>query len=97
MWAALSILLLAVSSGSTRADEEEERFFETQIRPLLSEYCLQCHGPDEQSAQLRLDTHADLLKGGESGPVIVPGRPAKVGSSRPCAGPMISRCRLRKS
>jgi hypothetical protein len=50
-------------------------FFEKTIRPLLSEGCFRCHGPEKQKGDLRLDSRAALLEGGESGPAIVPGNP----------------------
>ena len=50
-------------------------FFEKQIRPLLVEHCYECHsgGSKKLQAELRLDFRDALLKGGDSGPVIVPG------------------------
>jgi mono/diheme cytochrome c family protein len=63
-----------VSSPPTPAQIE---FFEKNIRPLLAESCFKCHGPDKQKGGLRLDSRADLLKGGDSGPAIVPGKPAE--------------------
>jgi hypothetical protein len=51
--------------------------FTKDVRPLLSEYCFHCHGPDKSTreAKLRLDTEAGSLKdlGGYS--AIVPGKP----------------------
>ena len=71
-------LALAFLAGSFAADEAENlRFFEEKIRPLLSENCFKCHGPKKQKAGLRLDARALLLKGGESGPAIVPGKPGE--------------------
>ena len=54
-------------------DRAEETFFETRIRPVLVESCVQCHGPDVASGELRLDSREALLKGGENGPAVVPG------------------------
>ncbi|RUL87284.1 DUF1553 domain-containing protein [Tautonia sociabilis] len=51
--------------------------FEEQIRPILAERCLSCHGPDRRKGGLRLDNRADALAGGDSGPVIEPGDGAK--------------------
>ena len=51
---------------------EQLDFFEREIRPLLVENCISCHGPEDQSGQLRVDSIAGLLKGGESGPAIIP-------------------------
>ncbi|MEM6470394.1 MAG: DUF1553 domain-containing protein, partial [Planctomycetota bacterium] len=50
-------------------------FFENRVRPLLSAHCFQCHGEDDQSGSLRLDRFDHLMSGGDSGPVVVPGRP----------------------
>ena len=46
--------------------------FETQVRPILASQCLKCHGEHKQEGGLRLDTREAILKGGESGPAIVP-------------------------
>ena len=55
--------------------QEDEQFFEAKIRPLLHRYCIDCHGPNEQSGGLRLDHREFLLTGGESGPALVPLQP----------------------
>lgn len=52
-------------------------FFETRIRPVLAQNCLMCHGKDTQKSGLRLDSLAAMKAGGNSGPAIVPGDPAK--------------------
>jgi len=51
-------------------------FFETNVRPILANNCYSCHG-DATSAGLKLDSREALLKGGEHGPALVPGDPAK--------------------
>lgn len=50
--------------------------FERQIRPLLVSRCGDCHGPDTQESHLRLNVKHRALKGGDFGPVIVPGKAA---------------------
>jgi len=50
--------------------------FVKDIQPLLSKNCHACHGPEKQKAALRWDDRAIALKGGENGPVIVPGKSA---------------------
>ena len=50
-------------------------FFETRIRPVLAQRCFQCHSDKKQEGQLRLDRRDDLLKGGKSGRVVLPGDP----------------------
>ena len=56
------------------SDADKIAFFETKIRPVLIESCLKCHGEAKHNAKLRLDSKAALLKGGISGPAIVPGK-----------------------
>ena len=53
----------------------ESALFEQNIRPLLESKCLRCHDAKVRKADLDLSTHASILKGGESGPVVVPGKP----------------------
>ncbi len=65
----------ALSPPQGAAAAEEVRFFETKIRPLLAENCFQCHGPRKQEENLRLDSRAAALAGGDRGPAIVPGKP----------------------
>lgn len=43
------------------------------VQPILSEYCIACHGPNKSKGGLKLDTAENLFKGGEDGPVIVSG------------------------
>ena len=45
--------------------------FDIDIRPLLKERCIECHGPEKQKADLRLDAKPHAFKGGESGPAIL--------------------------
>ena len=54
-------------------------FFEKKIRPVLVENCYKCHSAQAEKVKggLMLDTRDGLLKGGESGPAIVPGDPEK--------------------
>src|SRR5262249_23605184 len=54
---------------------EQEAFFEQKVRPLLVAQCLECHGEKKQEGGLRLDSRPAILKGNESGPAIVAGRP----------------------
>ncbi len=52
-------------------------FFEKRVRPVLVESCYECHGEKKQKGGLRLDSAAAVLKGGDSGPALVPGQPAE--------------------
>ena len=52
-------------------------FFEQKVRPVLAEHCYPCHSAQapKVKGKLLLDTRAGLLKGGATGPAIVPGDP----------------------
>ena len=65
----------AAESPGDDAQRERLKFFENEIRPLLAAKCFECHGEKKQKAGLRLDGHADILKGGETGPALLPGKP----------------------
>lgn len=48
--------------------------FARDVEPVLQERCLDCHGPDKQKGQFRVDRRSKLLAGGDSGePAIKPG------------------------
>lgn len=47
--------------------------YKPQIKFLITNHCVRCHGHKKQKGGLRLDSEAAALQGGESGPVIVPG------------------------
>ncbi|MEO6244915.1 MAG: PSD1 and planctomycete cytochrome C domain-containing protein, partial [Opitutaceae bacterium] len=54
---------------------EQTEFFETKIRPIFAERCYKCHSVEsgKSKAGLLLDSRDALLKGGDTGPAIVPG------------------------
>ena len=51
--------------------------FENVVRPLFHRRCLKCHGDLKQSGGLRVDSREALLKGGDTGPAVVPGKSAE--------------------
>jgi mono/diheme cytochrome c family protein len=55
---------------------EQAAFFEKNIRPVLANNCYGCHSADSKAAGgLLVDSRETLLKGGRSGPAIIPGDP----------------------
>jgi hypothetical protein len=82
--AAIATLLLALSvEGQQQAapplSAEQVEFFEKKIRPIFVERCYKCHSAAAGKAKggLFLDSREGVLKGGDSGPAIVPGDPEK--------------------
>src|SRR5206468_6720034 len=79
----LKIFALVLLSGLSVAGAEptpaQIQFFENKIRPLLANNCYKCHSQQAEKVKggLLLDTKEGVLKGGENGPVIVPGDPEK--------------------
>jgi mono/diheme cytochrome c family protein len=59
---------LATPESGNRSGANWERVY-----PLLKAKCFHCHGEQTQKADLNLATSVGLAKGGESGPVLVPG------------------------
>ncbi|MBI3865547.1 MAG: DUF1553 domain-containing protein [Planctomycetia bacterium] len=57
------------------ADPKAIEFFENKVRPILAERCFECHGAEKQKGNLRLDSQASILKGGDSGAAVVAGKP----------------------
>ncbi len=77
---AVWVCVRAAEAPTTAPAKEGIEFFETRIQPVLVSKCYDCHsaGAKKLKAELRLDTHAGMLKGGESGdPAVVPGEPEK--------------------
>jgi len=51
--------------------------FEKHIQPIRAEKCYSCHGLEVQQAGLRLDSRQPALRGGDYGPLIIPGKSAE--------------------
>lgn len=71
-----SLILAAGAADLLRGAESENlEFFEKKIRPILVEKCYACHAAGSKSLKggLRVDSRDALLRGGDSGPALVPG------------------------
>lgn len=66
---------LVFAQTGAAADSPGIEFFEKRVRPVLVERCYECHGEKKQKGGLRLDSAAAVLKGGDSGLALVPGKP----------------------
>ena len=76
-----SILLTFAAATSlalgASVSPEQIEFFEKKVRPILTDQCYKCHGPDKQKGDLRLDSREAVLKGSDNGPVVTLGEPDK--------------------
>ncbi len=75
----LSFLCAPVVSLAAERDQAGMEFFEKKIRPVLIQHCYRCHSQKALKRKrlkggLLLDSKAGLLKGGDSGPSIIPGK-----------------------
>jgi mono/diheme cytochrome c family protein len=50
--------------------------YAADIKPMFEKSCTKCHGADKQKGKLRLDSLQAVLKGGEDGKVVMPGKSA---------------------
>jgi hypothetical protein len=65
----------APRAAEKKPSAEAVAFFESKVRPVLAENCVNCHGAKKQRGGLRLDSRAAALAGGDRGPALAPGRP----------------------
>ena len=78
----LLLSLFAALAGPAPADDPKWiEFYERKIRPLFAEHCGKCHSADAAANKklkggLRLDSRDGVLTGGDSGPALVPHKPA---------------------
>jgi len=71
----LAWFVLPAFAACANADPESQEFFERSVHPILATHCTPCHGAEKQWSGLRLDSRAAVLRGGDSGPAVVPGEP----------------------
>ncbi|MEO8657605.1 MAG: DUF1553 domain-containing protein [Bryobacteraceae bacterium] len=64
-----------IDKSLTPAAVEAAAVTENEVRAILQARCVVCHGSGERSGGLDLRTAASRLKGGKSGPALVPGKP----------------------
>src|ERR1041384_2469691 len=76
--ASLLLPMLACTSAwaaDMKLSPDDLQFFETKIRPVLADNCYKCHsqGAEKIKGGLLLDSREGALKGGNTGPAVVPG------------------------
>ncbi|HSU69315.1 MAG TPA: PSD1 and planctomycete cytochrome C domain-containing protein, partial [Tepidisphaeraceae bacterium] len=76
----LTAMLGCVANASGQALKAADlEFFESRVRPVLVDHCYKCHSASAEKLKggLHLDSRDGVLKGGDDGPVIVPGNPGQ--------------------
>ncbi len=71
------ICLLVIHPIRANADSDKEKFFREHVAPVLEQQCLGCHNDKNKRGSLDLTTRNGLVRGGDSGPGVVPGQPDK--------------------
>ncbi len=64
---------LSLIAGLAVVSEAAEVDYLKEVKPLLTQHCVSCHGATQQKSGLRLDTGAATRRGGDSGPGLTPG------------------------
>src|SRR3569833_1760309 len=65
-----ALLASCACADALRAADADD--YLRDVQPILARHCVECHGPDEQNSELRLDTARGALAGGNSCAAIVP-------------------------
>jgi hypothetical protein len=65
------------SSKLPPVSDRKDVTYEKDIKAILEQSCVKCHGAEKPKARLRLDSLAGALKGGEDGKVIQPSKSAE--------------------
>lgn len=75
LWSAAALLAAEVDLSKLPPPAKRPGLsYAKDIQPILEGSCFGCHGADKQKGDLRVDSLAALLKGGEDGKVVVPGK-----------------------
>jgi mono/diheme cytochrome c family protein len=59
---------------NANADHHNKKLYPEIVQPILTAKCAGCHGEDKQKGKLRVDTFAQLMKGGSEGESVVAGK-----------------------
>src|SRR5262245_27839440 len=74
LFVAAQVGTVAVSADNAKGPKAPAPSFSADIKPLFEAKCSRCHGDKARKGDLDLRTPAAIMKGGESGAVIVPGK-----------------------
>src|SRR5580658_6088010 len=79
----VSVLLVAAAASGDGLTAEQIKAlpppashrvdFKSEVQPIFEASCIRCHGRGRDRGGLRIDSRESLLKGGDTGPAVVPG------------------------
>ena len=69
-----ALFVLGCSNRDHVLAEERSLGFSGDIKDIMAQFCFECHGVENTESGLDLRTIESMLKGGEGGPVLVPGK-----------------------
>ena len=73
----LVVVAVLFGAGAAPAADPTAKQLEGRVRAIFKSHCLGCHSGAKVKGELTLSNRAGLIKGGESGRVILPGRPGQ--------------------
>jgi hypothetical protein len=75
-WHPVSALILGLAAPSNDAGNDQKPVrIESEVRRILDTRCVKCHGSAKLEGGLDLRRDLTMLKGGDSGPAVIPGKP----------------------
>ena len=80
LWAGCGVAFAKITPDQAKAlppSAARKIDFAKEIKPIFEASCIKCHGRGRTKGDLSIESRDTLLKGGESGPAIVPGRSAE--------------------
>ncbi len=70
-----SMIVAVLIAAAPAPDNDSSPDYQTQVAPLLKEYCAGCHNDEDREGKFSLETYASLQKGTKHGPALLPGDP----------------------
>jgi hypothetical protein len=73
----VSFDMASYNKEAVKLNEKQELELNLKVRAIFAHNCYKCHGDEKVKGELRLDSKGMTFKGGENGPVIIPGNSAE--------------------
>lgn len=70
-----SMIVAVLIAAAPAPDNDSSPDYQTQVAPLLKEYCAGRHNDEDREGKFSLETYASLQKGTKHGPALLPGDP----------------------